>query len=185
MLYDLLYKTVLTRIDPELIHDVCIEAIEATSRVPLVRDAVRQLWGRRPVLPVPSANHGGPFIRPVPGLLGLAAGMDKDAEAVLGMSALGYAFVEIGTVTPRPQPGNEAPRLWRLMEDRGLRNRIGFNNAGADAAAAKLRELRRHRGCEHRQEQSDPRGRRPRRLRVLRKNARPLGRLRRRQRLLT
>jgi len=68
--------------------------------------------------------------------------MDKDAEAVLGMSALGYAFVEIGTVTPRPQPGNEAPRLWRLMEDRGLRNRMGFNNAGADAAAEKLRELR-------------------------------------------
>jgi dihydroorotate oxidase len=80
--------------------------------------------------------------RELPSRLGLAAGMDKDAEAVLGMSALGYAFVEIGTVTPRPQPGNEAPRLWRLMEDRGLRNRMGFNNAGADAAAEKLRELR-------------------------------------------
>ena len=80
--------------------------------------------------------------RTLPSRLGLAAGMDKDAEAVLGMSALGYAFVEIGTVTPRPQPGNEAPRLWRLMEERGLRNRMGFNNAGADAAADKLRELR-------------------------------------------
>ena len=68
--------------------------------------------------------------------------MDKDAQAVLGMCALGYAFVEIGTVTPRPQPGNDAPRLWRLMEERGLRNRMGFNNAGADAAADKLRELR-------------------------------------------
>ena len=77
--------------------------------------------------------------RRLPSRLGLAAGMDKDAEAVLGMCALGYAFVEIGTVTPRPQPGNDAPRLWRLMEQRGLRNRMGFNNAGADAAAEKLR----------------------------------------------
>lgn len=97
---------------------------------------------------IPHANgwwRRGPLTlgeRRLPSRLGLAAGMDKDAEAVLGMCALGYAFVEIGTVTPRPQPGNDAPRLWRLMEERGLRNRMGFNNAGADAAAEKLRELR-------------------------------------------
>ncbi|MFC2570718.1 MAG: dihydroorotate dehydrogenase (quinone), partial [Schaalia sp.] len=80
MLYDLLYKTVLTRTDPELIHDACVKAIEVTSGIPLVRDAVRQMWGRRPILPVPSANQGGPFARPVPGLLGLAAGMDKEGR---------------------------------------------------------------------------------------------------------
>ena len=56
MLYDLLYKTVLTRIDPELIHDVCMDAIELTGKVPFVRDVVRQVWGRRPVFPIPSAN---------------------------------------------------------------------------------------------------------------------------------
>ena len=63
MLYDLLYKTVLTRIDPELIHDVCLDAIEVTGKVPLVRDVVRQMWGRRSAFPVPSANQGGPFAR--------------------------------------------------------------------------------------------------------------------------
>ena len=142
MLYDLLYKTVLTRIDPELIHDVCIEAIEATSRVPLVRDAVRQLWGRRPVLPVPSANQGGPFIRPVPGLLGLAAGMDKEGRAVEGMDMLGFGFIEVGTFTASAQDGNDKPRMWRHPQMRAIRNRMGFNNSGADEAARRLRALR-------------------------------------------
>ena len=142
MLYDLLYKTILTRIDPELIHDVCIEAIEATSRVPLVRDAVRQLWGRRPVLPVPSANQGGPFIRPVPGLLGLAAGMDKEGRAVEGMDMLGFGFIEVGTFTASAQDGNDKPRMWRHPQMRAIRNRMGFNNSGADEAARRLRALR-------------------------------------------
>lgn len=74
--------------------------------------------------------------------LGLAAGMDKDARAVLGLTALGFGFVEVGTITPRPQPGNDAPRLWRLIESDALRNRMGFNNEGALAAAQRLRQLR-------------------------------------------
>ena len=93
MLYDLLYKSVLSRIDPEVIHDVCVQAIEVTSRVPLVRDAVRQAWGRRPAAPVPAAGQGGPFARPVPGVLGLAAGMDKEGQAIEGMDMLGFGFV--------------------------------------------------------------------------------------------
>ena len=64
--------------------------------------------------------------RVLPGVLGLAAGMDKDAQAVEAMCALGFAFVEIGTVTPRPQPGNEGPRLWRLIEEEGLRDPHGL-----------------------------------------------------------
>ena len=142
VLYDLLYKTVLTRTDPELIHDACIKAIEVTSRIPLARDAVRQMWGRRPILPVPSANQGGPFARPVPGLLGLAAGMDKEGRAVEGMDMLGFGFVEVGTFTARAQDGNDRPRMWRHPRTRAIRNRMGFNNPGADEAARRLRALR-------------------------------------------
>ena len=142
MLYDLLYKTILTRTDPERIHDACVGAIEVVSRVPLLRDAVRQMWGRRPAFPVPSANQGGPFVRPVPGLLGLAAGMDKEGQAVEGMDMLGFGFIEVGTFTARAQPGNERPRMWRHPQMRAIRNRMGFNSSGADEAARRLRALR-------------------------------------------
>ena len=142
MLYDLLYKTVLTRTDPERIHDVCVDAIEVVSRVPLLRDVVRQVWGRRPAFPVPSANQGGPLVRPVPGLLGLAAGMDKEGLAVEGMDMLGFGFIEVGTFTARAQPGNDGPRMWRYPQMRAIRNRMGFNNSGADVAARRLRALR-------------------------------------------
>ena len=142
MLYDLLYKTVLTRIDPEVIHDVCLDAIELTGRVPVVRDVVRQMWGRRPSLPVPSASQGGPFARPVPGIMGLAAGMDKEGKAVEGLDMLGFGFIEVGTFTAHAQPGNDKPRMWRHPATRALRNRMGFNNSGADEAAPRLRALR-------------------------------------------
>jgi dihydroorotate dehydrogenase len=142
VLYDLLYKTVLTRIDPEVIHDVCVKGVALTGRLPFVRDVVRQAWGRRPAIPVPSAGQGGPFARPVPGVLGLAAGMDKEGEAVEGMDALGFGFIEVGTFTAQAQPGNDKPRMWRYPATRAVRNRMGFNNSGADEAARRLRELR-------------------------------------------
>ena len=142
MLYDLLYKTVLTRIDPEVIPDVCVKGVALTGRLPFVRDVVRQAWGRRPAIPVPSAGQGGPFARPVPGVLGLAAGMDKEGEAVVGMDALGFGFIEVGTFTAQAQPGNDKPRMWRYPATRAVRNRMGFNNSGADEAARRLRELR-------------------------------------------
>lgn len=142
MLYDLVYKTVFTHIDPEVIHDVCVKGLAVTSRVPLVRDAVRQAVGRRPAAPVPAADAGGPFARPVPGVLGLAAGMDKEGEAIEAMDMLGFGFVEVGTFTAQAQPGNDKPRMWRYPATRAIRNRMGFNNSGADAAAARLRALR-------------------------------------------
>jgi dihydroorotate dehydrogenase len=74
-----------------------------------------------------------------PGPVGLAAGLDKDARYVDALSTLGFGFIEIGTVTPRPQPGNPKPRLFRLPLDRALVNRMGFNNEGATSAAARLR----------------------------------------------
>ncbi|WP_062079331.1 quinone-dependent dihydroorotate dehydrogenase [Demequina globuliformis] len=77
-----------------------------------------------------------------PGVVGLAAGMDKNAEAVVGLADAGFAFVEIGTVTAQGQPGNDKPRSWRERDVRGIRNRMGFNNEGADAVARRLHTLR-------------------------------------------
>lgn len=74
--------------------------------------------------------------------IGLGAGFDKDGLAIRGWAALGVGFVELGTVTPRPQPGNPKPRLFRLPADEALINRMGFNNAGADALAARIDDAR-------------------------------------------
>lgn len=76
------------------------------------------------------------------GPVGLAAGLDKDGEAIVAWPALGFGFVEMGTVTWHPQPGNALPRLFRLKAERGLINRMGFNNHGAQALAARMRQLR-------------------------------------------
>ena len=76
--------------------------------------------------------------------IGLAAGFDKDGVAIRGWAALGFGFVELGTVTPRPQAGNPRPRLFRLPKDAALINRMGFNNEGADALAARIADARPH-----------------------------------------
>ncbi len=73
-----------------------------------------------------------------PNPVGLAAGFDKDARVPDAMRRLGFGFVEIGTVTPRPQPGNPKPRLFRLEEDQAIVNRMGFNSSGLDAAVDRL-----------------------------------------------
>ena len=77
-----------------------------------------------------------------PNPLGMAAGFDKDAEVADRLLGLGFGFVEVGSITPRPQPGNPRPRMFRLVRDRALINRLGFNSAGAAQAAASLRRLR-------------------------------------------
>lgn len=76
--------------------------------------------------------------------IGLGAGFDKDGVAIRGWAALGFGFVELGTVTPRPQPGNPRPRLFRLPDEEALVNRMGFNNAGADALARRIADARPH-----------------------------------------
>jgi dihydroorotate dehydrogenase len=108
---------------PETAHDLAIRLI------PLAPD-VRQ--AERPGLETTIA--GIDLAHP----LGLAAGFDKDARAALGLLRLGFAFVEVGTVTIRPQAGNPKPRLFRLAADRAIINRMGFNNAGIEAMAARL-----------------------------------------------
>lgn len=119
----------LRAIDPETAHRCAIRAL-AMGLVPggiPAADPILQnaIWGRR-------------FSHP----LGLAAGFDKNAEALAGAFKLGFAFVEIGSVTPRPQKGNPRPRLFRLSEDRAVINRMGFNNDGMVAVAARLARWR-------------------------------------------
>ena len=96
---------------------------------------------------VPNDRHGKRMEVKVAGLtfpnpLGLAAGFDKDCEAMAGAFGLGFGFVEVGTITPLPQPGNQKPRVFRLPEDGAVINRYGFNNAGMDVAARRLEKFR-------------------------------------------
>lgn len=136
--YRLLFDLVFRRMDPERAHEVAFTLIGAVGRVPGLRAVVSRVLG------VPRGGVGQVRVwdRTLPGRFGLAAGFDKDARAVEGLAMLGFAFVEVGTVTAHAQPGNERPRLWRVVEDRALRNRMGFNNDGSAAVAARLRRLR-------------------------------------------
>jgi dihydroorotate dehydrogenase len=130
---------VLRRVPAETAHQAGFWLIRVLAGAPGVAGLLRQWLGPRdPVLRVRAL--GLEF----PGPLGLAAGFDKDARATKGLGALGFGFVEVGTVTARAQPGNPRPRLFRLPADRALVNRMGFNNDGAAPAAARLR--RRPRG---------------------------------------
>lgn len=98
-----------------------------------------------PRLPPPPANLAtAAFGRPLASPLGLAAGLDKDGEAMAALLAVGVGFVEIGAVTPKPQPGNPKPRLFRLPQDRAVINRFGFNSAGHAAVAERLAAFRRY-----------------------------------------
>ncbi len=134
-MYRLLFTTVLRRLAPERAHHLAFAAIRVAAATPGVGWSLRRaLAPRGPAVRV--------FDRDLPGTFGLAAGFDKDGEGVLGLTMLGFAFVEVGTVTPVAQPGNERPRLWRVLDQDALRNRMGFNNSGAEAVASRLRLLR-------------------------------------------
>jgi len=137
-MYGLLYRLVLRRVPAETAHLLAFGLIRAVARVPGAAWLLRRWLGPRdPVLRVRAL--GLEF----PGPLGLAAGFDKDARGTRGLAALGFGFVEVGTVTARAQPGNPRPRMFRLAADRALVNRMGFNNEGALAAADRLRRSRR------------------------------------------
>jgi dihydroorotate dehydrogenase len=132
-MYKLLFSVVFRRMPAETAHRLGFALIRCAAAVPGCRWLLRRLLAPRdPVLRV----HA--FGRELPGPLGLAAGFDKDAAGFCALSNLGFAFVEVGTVTAEPQPGNPKPRLFRLPTDRALINRMGFNNHGAAAAARRL-----------------------------------------------
>jgi dihydroorotate dehydrogenase len=134
VLYQRLVRPLLFALSPEAAHDLAIRNLRAASNWP---GALRQLERFRPP-PKPATVFGLTFPNPI----GLAAGFDKNGVAITAWAALGFGFVEIGTVTAKPQPGNPKPRLFRYPEQEALINRLGFNNEGADAVAARLGSLR-------------------------------------------
>ncbi|MCX2784417.1 quinone-dependent dihydroorotate dehydrogenase [Microbulbifer thermotolerans] len=120
-MYSYLRKA-LFALDPELAHTLSLDAIGAAERLRLV-----SLFNK-PVADDPVELMGLTLPNPV----GLAAGLDKNAQAFNGLGALGFGFIEVGTVTPRPQPGNPQPRLFRIEEAEAIVNRMGFNNLGVE-----------------------------------------------------
>lgn len=137
-MYRLLFRLLLVRLDPEQAHRLAHAAIRALG-APGVSTLVGRLTAAGPQLRVRAMGLD------FPSPFGVAAGFDKDATSIAGLGALGFGHVEVGTVTDRPQPGNPRPRLFRLVADRALINRMGFNNAGAVAAADALLAARRRR----------------------------------------
>jgi dihydroorotate dehydrogenase len=117
-----LARPLLFALDPEKSHDLTMHALRSAERLGLTGLLRRPQADPRTVM-------GIRFPNPV----GLAAGLDKNGAYIDGLAALGFGFIEIGTVTPRPQPGNPAPRLFRLPQANALLNRFGFNNGGVDA----------------------------------------------------
>ena len=129
-MYDVLRK-LLFLMPPESAHHVSLDALGVAERVGLSR------WFSKPVS-TPVSVMGLDFPNPV----GLAAGLDKNGDYLNALGALGFGFVEIGTITPRPQPGNPQPRLFRLPEHEAIINRMGFNNLGVDHLIGQVRRRR-------------------------------------------
>jgi dihydroorotate dehydrogenase len=135
-MYPLLFRTVLSRLDPETAHHAAMAVIRVVG-VPPFSWIARAIT--RPAPRLTTTALGLRFDSP----FGVAAGFDKDVKGAAGLYALGFGHVEVGTLTAIPQEGNPRPRLFRLMPDRAVVNRMGFNNHGAEAAAHRLRTLRR------------------------------------------
>ena len=126
-----LVRPLLFKLDPETAHRLTLQSVRLAGVVPPARWFLQWLFAA-PEKPV--EVFGLKFKNPV----GLAAGYDKDGVAVRGLAALGFGHLEIGTVTPRPQPGNPRPRVFRLVEDQAVINRMGFPGEGTEFAAAHL-----------------------------------------------
>ena len=129
MFYRFIFRAFFQKLDPEFAHELVVAGLKAARILGLLR------------APKPKNSY------PVMGLnfenlLGMAAGFDKNGQLIRELHALGFGHVEIGTVTPRAQPGNPKPRLFRLPKNRALINRMGFNNEGADVVAERIRTLR-------------------------------------------
>jgi dihydroorotate dehydrogenase len=123
----------LFRLDPEAAHRLSLETIARVGRVPGLRTVVASRFS------VPGAEAVEVFGLRFPNRIGLAAGYDKDGDGWRGLACLGFGHIEVGTVTPEPQPGNPKPRVFRLVEERSIINRMGFPGRGAEYVAARLR----------------------------------------------
>ena len=141
-MYKSIVRPLLFRLSTESIHDLTVGALRFVGRVPWGHCALRALFAYRSSLGQSALARevfGIRFANPV----GLAAGFDKNAECFRELGALGFSFVEVGTVTPEPQPGNPRPRLFRLPAQRALVNRMGLNNDGMEAMARRLQRSNR------------------------------------------
>ena len=138
-MYRALFRLVLRHMDPERAHGLAFAVIRILG-LPVFRQLTAAFTRPAPRLAVDALGQrfSSPF--------GVAAGFDKEGLAILGLGALGFSHVEVGTVTAIAQPGNEKPRLFRLIADRAVINRMGFNNLGAAAVATRVERLRRRRG---------------------------------------
>jgi dihydroorotate dehydrogenase len=134
-MYRLLIRPFLFTIDPEKVHYQVFRFIKWICRIPGGSFLLKSLYGVNDKR-LGITKMGLHFPNPV----GLAAGFDKDAKLYNELSCLGFGFIEIGTVTPKPQAGNDKPRLFRIPSSKALINRMGFNNAGADSAASRLKK---------------------------------------------
>lgn len=130
-MYSLL-RPLLFKFDPETAHHVTLDALQTAHKL-----GILALVNKRPDA-APRTVMGLTFPNPV----GLAAGLDKNGAYIDALAALGFGFIEIGTVTPRPQPGNPKPRLFRLPEAQAIINRMGFNNLGVDALLENVKRSR-------------------------------------------
>ena len=129
MFYRFIFRAFFQKLDPEFAHEFVVAGLKAARILGLLR--------------APNPKHSYPVMGlNFENLLGMAAGFDKNGQLIRELHALGFGHVEIGTVTPRAQPGNPKPRLFRLPKNRALINRMGFNNEGADALAERIRALR-------------------------------------------
>jgi len=137
--YHLIFRLVVRRVPAEVAHHLWLLGVRclAWTALPLRKLHLASSPDPAGALTVFGLSFAGP--------LGLAAGLDKDANTVKGHVRLGFSFVEVGTITPLAQPGNDKPRSWREIDLKAVRNRMGFNNKGAEAAARHLARLRRSR----------------------------------------
>ncbi len=127
-----LARSVFFQMDPELSHDIAIKSFSTFTHTPL------DIFYRQRLPNHPVTVMGLEFKNPV----GLAAGLDKNGECIDAFGVMGFGFVEVGTVTPRPQSGNDKPRLFRLKSAEGIINRMGFNNAGVDALIENVKKAK-------------------------------------------
>ena len=137
-MYKKIIRPTLFRFQPETAHNLTMAGLGLAGKLPGGSALLRGLYGNKPNPALQTSLFGITFHTPI----GLAAGLDKNGEAIPAFSNLGFGFIEVGTVTPKAQPGNEQPRSFRLPPDKGLINRMGFNNEGITHLARKINAVK-------------------------------------------
>ena len=133
-MYKSLLRPILFSIDAERVHHLVFKLLTISGKLPGIKSLLGSIFQYKHTK-LERNILGLRFENPV----GLAAGFDKDAKLVDELNCLGFGFIEVGTLTPKPQPGNDKPRLFRLKADQALINRMGFNNGGVVEAAKRLK----------------------------------------------